>query len=107
MRPATWFHREGPDIYRFRLTEDGHFLRDRVDNSRAIHEQNQVIQREGAARKMDWAAPALRFASEADYHQVVSRDPELTCWDKDIRSKAWARFMRSSASRPYRVRERL
>jgi len=46
---------------------------------------------------------------DADYQALTQRFPELSFEngeiDKDLRTRAWRRFMKSSASEPYRVQQ--
>lgn len=100
-----WFDREGDIIHAYTLETNGRLTREvRSANQAAILDLNQRRRLEpDSMRKVDWARAELDIP-EAHYHVLCSKYPDLKCWDKEIRSKAWDKFIASSESRPYRVR---
>lgn len=54
-----------------------------------------------APRKLDFGAALLRIP-ELDYYCLVHRFPDLASPDAEIKTRAWKKFARDSASLPYR-----
>lgn len=100
----------GPDrivdgVFRDTLSlEDGKVWRHREQLDRpAILRANATLRR-SEANKMDGMRWALRIP-EDDYAGLVKRNPALQTTDRGIRDKAWAKFLASDESLPYRVYE--
>jgi len=106
MQTRQWCVQEGDIVHRYTAEPNGRLTRERLSASRsAVIEQNQKLRNEGVVGQRDWGRTQLRIP-ENDYHRLLSQNPELKCWDKEIRTKAWDKFMRSDAAKPYLVREK-
>ena len=57
-------------------------------------------------RPLRWGRLAVQLP-ENEYQRLLHQKPELRCWDQEVRSKAWDKWLQSEESRPYRVRERI
>ena len=90
-------------LYRDTWTlEDGKLWRDRQQTNRLdILRANEVLRR-SEAKKLDGMRWALRIP-EDDYVALRARDPELASNERAVRDRAWAAFLASDASIPYRV----
>lgn len=93
-------------MHKYSLTPSGRFTRERLTaNGRAVGELNQKLQREQVIGGMGWGRWALQIP-ENEYQRVLLQNPELSCWDKDIRTRAWNKLMNSDRARAWRVREK-
>ena len=103
----TWYDREGDIVHKYTMSSSGRFTRERISaNGRAVAELNQTLQRDKPLRDLSFGRWGLQIP-ENEYNRLLLKKPELSCWDKDIRTKAWKRFMASSESKPYRVHEKV
>jgi hypothetical protein len=89
-------------------TEDGKLHRRlSTPNRNAILQENQELQRnKGALRDLGSMGCELRIP-EPDYYMLVDLYPDLDSKDADIQTRAWQRFLASSASDAYRVTPRV
>jgi len=108
MQTQVWHDAEGGVVHRYTLDTAGRLTRERLTPGRSAHiEHMKRRQLEPEhTRKLEWGKFALSIPPN-DYHKLLATIPELKCWDKDIRTKAWKKFIASDASRPYRVYERI
>jgi hypothetical protein len=58
----------------------------------------------GGAPHQDWGSVVLSIPP-LDFVVITARYPELASLDHEINHKAWGRFLASSESKPYRVRD--
>ncbi len=73
---------------------------------RAILEDNQRLRNEPEAlRTLSFAQPSLNIP-EPDLYALWRKYPDLNAKDKMTKRNAWLKFIASSESDPYRVRER-
>lgn len=61
------------------------------------------IRIEQPQRRLEWGEMVLSIPN-SDLFLINLRHPELQSPDHEIRRKAWAEFLKSDESRPYRVR---
>ena len=108
MQTRVWHESDGGIVHRYTLEPSGRLTRERLTPGRSAHlEHNKRRQLEPeSVRKLDWGKLGLSIPPN-DYQRLLHQKPELKCWDKDIRTKAWKKFMASSESKPYRVQERV
>lgn len=108
MTTQVWYDREGPLVNKYTLTPAGRLTVQKIDTSaRQTLGINAELQKNpDTLRKLKWGTQALQIPP-GHLHILKQKYPELTCWDKDIRTKAWKKFMASSESKPYRVKERI
>lgn len=105
----VWYDREGGILHRYTLTPAGNLTREVLaPGKRELLDENQRRRLSGVRPDFagGWGRHALQIP-EADLAILRSKYPELNCWDKDIRAKAWRKFLASPESRPYRVTERI
>lgn len=73
---------------------------------RAILEDNQRLRNEPEAiRNLSFAGPILNIP-EPDLYALWRKYPDLNSRDKMTKRNAWLKFLGSSESDPYRIRER-
>ncbi len=108
MQTQRWYDRHGDIVHEYTLEPSGRIVRRVISaTGAAVLDENQRRRLEpDSVRRPDWGVLALRIP-EAHYHVLRSRYPELSCWDHQIRSRAWDKFMQSPESRPYRVKEKI
>tara|TARA_R110002020_G_scaffold120196_1_gene274020 strand:+ start:852 stop:1175 length:324 start_codon:yes stop_codon:yes gene_type:complete len=70
----------------------------------AVLAQNKLMREQGLVRKGNDMWWSLSF-SEMQYEKITRKYPDLKSHDKEIQTRAWNRFMKSSESLPYRVME--
>lgn len=90
-------------LYRDRYCEeDGtiYRVRDQV-NRGAILAANQLA-RSLEKRRTDGMRWALQIPAD-DYADLVLRNPELIAADREIKDRAWRKFIASPESLPYRI----
>lgn len=92
---------DGLYLDRFRL-EDGKIWRHRLQMNRLDILRENVARRGYERRKPDGLVHALTIP-EDDLAILVARYPELGSKDREIKHKAWRRFMLSPESEPYRT----
>jgi hypothetical protein len=102
------------------VTRDGVFLQElsvqahtdelvvRTDqvNRGQILSGNAILRSQFRQRRTDGLRLALRIPDE-DIGELRRKYPELASRDAETRSRAWARFIQSSESAPYRVQDRV
>ena len=73
---------------------------------RAILEDNQRLRNEPeAVQNLSFAGPILNIP-EPDLYALWRKYPDLNARDKMTKRNAWLKFLGSSESDPYRIRER-
>ena len=79
-------------------------VRHRFDKTRAGILQSNKIVRDNPQllREMDGMRWALSIPQD-DYDMLLKRYPSLASSDRDVKHRAWQRFMSSSVSHPYRI----
>ena len=105
MAEQVWHERVGDLVNQYRLTDNGLTVIRCGTGRRRVLEDNQRRRLSCVVPKSSWCEHALSIP-EGDMQRLYSRYPELRCWDKDVRTRAWKRFLASSESRPYRVTDR-
>jgi hypothetical protein len=107
MQTKTWYDREGDIVHRYTMEPNGRITRERLAPGRsaqlAFNERRRL---EPEVNKDLKFGRQMLSIPQNDYHRLLHQNPELKHWEKDIRSKAWDKFMASDASKPYRIREK-
>lgn len=107
MPKVQWHERDGADVYRHTIEDGKYFLEVKVGGRADVMRFNHEMRAGGHTGKMEYGRMGLNFASDAEVQLLARKHPDLMSWDKDIRSKAWRKFMNSDESKPYRMREKL
>jgi hypothetical protein len=74
-------------------------------NRAAILEGNAILRNQASLRRTDGLRLALRVPDE-DIAALRLKYPDLASRDATTRSRAWAKFIQSEESRPYRVTDK-
>ena len=109
MPKTVWYERDGNDVYRHTIEDDKYYLCVMVGD-RAVSMAEAKERRggpRGRLKQVGDAQAALQFASQGELLVAAKRNPELMSWDSETRGRAWRKFMQSSESKPYRLRDRL
>ncbi len=102
---VSWFEREGPLLNRYELTDSALTVTKCDASAAAVLENNQHRRLSGVVPKSSWCEHALSIPP-GHLQRLYAKYPELKCWDTEVRSRAWKKFMASSESKPYRVTDR-
>ena len=102
-----WYDTEGGVTHRYTLEPNGRLTRERLQAGRSAHlEHNKRRQLEPESlNDREWGRMQASIPPN-DYHRLLHKYPELKCWDSDVRSKAWDKWLASEEARPYLVREK-
>lgn len=72
---------------------------------RGVLEQNKRLRnRANPLGHQPWGSSVLHIP-ELDFYVLARRHPELMSPDAEINKKAWDKFLASSESEPYRIRQ--
>ena len=82
--------------------EDGKVWRVRSQLTAGEILRENAERRKAAQRRTDGMRWALSIPQD-DYDALLKLDPELGAKDREVKRKAWERFMKSDRSLPYRV----
>lgn len=110
MPTIRWHERDGNDVYRHTIEDGKYYLEVKVGGRADVFRFNHEVRAGGHRGRLPVSGAgdmALNFASDAEVQLLARKYPDLQHWDTDIRGKAWRKFMASSESKPYRMREKL
>lgn len=101
----VWYDREGDIVHRYELTPSGRITRTRFSaNGRRVLEENKALrQSDIPRRKSEFVNEAFQIPGNV-YHRLLAQNPELNCWDQDVRSRAWNKFLLSKQAETFRYR---
>ena len=70
----------------------------------SIVTENSEVRARGGSRMMEWGQHQLQIPNRV-LAQLMLRYPELNSPDPETKTKAWKKYLRSNASKPYRTND--
>ena len=110
MPKIQWHERDGADVYRHTIEDGRYYLEVKVGNRDDVFKFNHEMRAGGHQGRLSAVGDgqmSLNFASDAEINLLARKYPDLKHWDSEVRGKAWRKFMTSSESKPYRMRDKL
>lgn len=98
--------RDGPIFSSWKM-EGTHLVRTQVQPSQDIilDFNAELRKNKGALRHLSFAGLELNIP-EIDFYVLLKKYPDLGCPDAEIKTKAWRKFIGTSESDKFRVRDR-